>query len=387
MKLLRHDDKLPYIGPDGEYRSGIAYLHFWRVTGRFWSKSLIEPMKSIQRGVNKRRTQINEIIDRGMPFVIVQKDSRLMQRKGIPHEFIEIEASERIPQPVSGIAAGALQALLADVEAHREDLEHATGVRAPRLGENPAGVNTFAQLALINENDQTKRMEIVNQHRGTIKQLVEDSVYDMRRYWGAQKQIMLAGDEDEAEASVFNATQIPAFFIVKIAKGASMPRGQAANLKRIEDIAQYSLNARMPLPTGWLKESQEAGQPLEIPEESADDQAEKARRENHMLMLGQDVPVSYYDPPATHIPIHRSAQIQAEESGDVAAWQRIETHVQAHLLAQQQNALEVAQMSAPPPFPSPPPGAPPPPQPGQPSQPMPPQGAGPGVPPTGGTAP
>src|SRR5262245_18411987 len=76
LKLIDYQPSLPYVAPDGIYRAGIAYFHWWRVTGRFWSRSLVDVLRDGQRGINKRRTQINEIIDRNMPFVIVQTDSK-----------------------------------------------------------------------------------------------------------------------------------------------------------------------------------------------------------------------------------------------------------------------------------------------------------------------
>jgi hypothetical protein len=63
-------------------------------------------------------------------------------------------------------------------------------------------------------------------------------------------------------------------------------------------------------------------------------------------MRGAQVPVAYYDPSQVHIPIHRDAQIQAELSGDVGAWQRIEKHIQEHEQNDAQNAQQVAQIQA-----------------------------------------
>ena len=352
---LKFDNRLPYQAPDGTYRSGLAYFHWWRVTGRFWSRGLVENMKDVQRGINKRRTQQNEIIDRGMPYVIVEKDSAALDREGTPVEFIELRKGEAPPQPVAGVAPGPW--MQADVESMREDLEHATGVKSARLGENPANVNTYSQLALINENDQIKREPILVEHKRSIAQLVEDSVYDIRTYWGPQRQIQLAGDEDQIDAELFDATKIPPFFIVKVAKGSAKPRSQAAELKKIEDIWTASINAGQPLPVSWLKESLDAGQALDLPESPTDDQAEKAELENHLMMQGQPVEVDYFDPPGTHIPLHRNAQIQARLSGEQPTFDLIEEHVQKHYLAAQANAAQIAQTAPPAPQPAPAPAS------------------------------
>jgi hypothetical protein len=348
LKLLDYRDgtdgrpALPYQAPDGTWRSGIAYFHWWRVTGRFWSRSLVEAMMDGQRLLDKRRTQLNEIIDRSMPKTYVERGSKAMDETGVPGEFIEIGKSERQPLPSQGIQPGAW--MQQDVEAIREDIEHATGIKGPRLGENPSQVTTYSQLALINESEQVKRDQIHRERRLGIAKLVEDSVYDIRTYWGPEKQIMLAGDDGRMEAEAFNATQIPTFYVVSVATGSAKPRSQAAKLKMVEDIWAAAINsgAVQTNPAAWVawfKESLEAGEPRDLPEtDQSDHQTDKAELENHMMMQGELAPVAYYDRIDIHIPIHRFVQDQAMIAGEEQLWQLVEQHVQLHLQAAQQNA-------------------------------------------------
>ena len=350
MKPVAYSERLPYVDPNGAYVSGISYFHWWRVTGRFWSRSLVSVMKDVQRSVNKRRTQINEIIDRGLPVVFVERNSPAKERRGLPMEIIEIGAQERAPQPTQGISPG--EWMYHDIQEMRGDLEHATGIRGPRLGENPVNVTTYAQLALLNENDQLKRQVIYREHKLAVARLVEASVYDIRTYWGPERQIALAGEEDQVEASIFNATQTPAFFIVKVAKGASKPRSQAAELKKVEEIWQGALNAGATMNNphdwvSWLKDSLEQGQALELPEGGTDAHADKAELENSLIISGEAPPVQYYDPHGVHIPIHREGQIQAELNEDLQLWQRYEIHIQNHVLTAQATAQTMAQMAVP----------------------------------------
>jgi hypothetical protein len=341
LKLIHTEPRLPYVGPDGTYRSGIAYFHWWRATGRFWSRALVESLKDAQRAMNKRRTQANEIIDRGMPAVFVEENSNALKRKGLPLELVQLKPSERPPVVVQGVGPGPWMS--EEYRQIRDDAEHASGVRSPALGENPTNVNTYSQLALLREADQVKREPTLNDRKASIRRLVEDSVYDIRLYWGHDKQIMLAGDNDQVQAYEFNATKIPPFFIVKAAKGTAKPRSQAAELKKIEDIWTASLNSQQPLPVQWLKDSLEAGQALDLPEKPSDDQLEKAQRENHRLLQGEQLEPAYYDPPEVHIPIHRGAQIQADQSGDIQAVQTIEAHIKLHEQMAAENAAQLTQ--------------------------------------------
>lgn len=351
MKLVGIEPSLPYKGPDGDYRSGITYFHWWRVTGRFWSRSLVEALADGQRAINKRRTQTIEIIDRSMPYTLVDKNSRMKKRAGFPGEIVELDQSERNPIPVSGAAPGPW--MQADVAAIREDIEHATGMRGTAIGENPTGVVTYAQYASISEQEQTKRQPIHQDRDRAKKRLVEDTVSDMRAYWG-RKQIMLAGDDDRLESEMFDATKIPPFFVVKVAKGAAKPRTQAAELTKVEQLWNAAVNAGVVAqnPEEWLvwyAESLDAGQKRELPEVPSDDQTDKARLENHFLLQGEQMPVAYYDRVDIHIPIHRSAQDQMMLSGDQQLFQLIEDHIQLHLQAAQQNAQKISAMQPPPP--------------------------------------
>lgn len=352
LKLLRVDEELPCERSDGTRGSGISYFHWWRVTGRFWSRGLVDNLKDPQRTYAKRRTQENEIIDRGLPYVVAEEGSNV-EREGMPLEIVRIPSGGRPPIPVPGIGPGPW--MEQSLERIQLDMERASGVRGPTLGENPQNVATYSQLALLKESDAVKRQSILFDRKLAIKELVEATVYDMRTYWGSEKMVTLQGEEDTVSAEVFNASRIPDFYIVKVAKGTAQPRSQAAELQKINDLAQYSLNSRAPLPVTWLKESYEAAQAQELPQDVSVEQLDKAQLENHVLLSGQPVGVAYYDPPEVHIPVHRAAQIQADLSGDVAAVENIEQHIQLHMQAAQQAMamVQAAREAVPPPQPEP----------------------------------
>jgi hypothetical protein len=148
MRLLKVLDELPYKTCDGEYRSGIAYFHWWRLNDRFWSRSFVEGLKDPQRLINRRRTQNAEIIDRGMPFVLVPQGSEAKERTGMPLEVIEIDYQAQSGQPIINPGIGPGEHMYRDVQELREDLSHASTLSALRLGENPDNVDTYSQLAL-----------------------------------------------------------------------------------------------------------------------------------------------------------------------------------------------------------------------------------------------
>ena len=349
LKLLDHQPSLPYQAPDGTWRSGIHYFHWWRVTGRFWSRSLVDVLRDGQRGINKRRSQINEIIDRNMPFVIVQTDSKAKRKSGLVNEIVEVDPTERAPQVVQGTGPGPW--MQSDVEAMREDLVHASGINGPRRGENPQNVTSYSQLALINELDTTKREQIYLERRRSIGQLVEDTVSDIRTYWGPAKQLALAGDDNRLQAILFDATKVPPFFVVKIGKGSAKPRSEAAELQKISDIWTAALNAQAAMQNPglwvrWYKDSLDVGVALELPSEGVEDPAQKAEYENHFLQQGVPMPIAYYDIHEAHLVRHRFIQDQALFAQDMQTWQLVEQHCQLHMQAMQAAAEQQAMQAA-----------------------------------------
>jgi len=344
-KLVRVNNQLPYTRPDGTRTAGINYFHWVRLSGRFFSRSLVDGLKDPQRIINRRRTQGNEIIDRGMPKVFVEEGAVKQNPSGVPVEKVELKRGTPPPSFHAGIGPG--EWMYRDIAETREDIEHASGFKGVRLGENPANVNTYSQLALLSENDQTKREDIYGEHQRSISRLMECSIHDMRAYWPDNKQLALAGDENRIEAWTFTASRIPDFFIVRVPEGAAKPRSQAAELKKVEDLWAAALNsgsvATNPLAwVDWYRRSLDSGEALEMPAWPGDVHEEKAELENHRLLSGEPLPAMPYDPPEVHVLKHREAQIQAEIIGDTHAWQLLEQHVQEHLAVAAENARHAA---------------------------------------------
>jgi len=307
-------------------------------------------MKDIQRRVNKRTNQIDKTIDRGQPYVIVDKNGKAHKRRGWPMEVIAIDATEKPPIPVSGVQPGAW--MYEDKADAISDLDRASGIGQSALGENPADATTYGQLALLHEQESGKRSSIITEHKIAIGRLVESSLHFIRTYWGAEKQIMFDADDDHVQATVFNATKIPASCIVRPAKGSAKPRSQGAEIQKINDIWAAALASQIVIQNAaawieWYRNSLDAGEALETPEQPNDEHSEKAENENHLLATGKPVAVAYYDPPAVHVPIHRDAQVAADMAGEMQTVAALEQHIQEHLAMAAQVASQQAAAEAP----------------------------------------
>tara|TARA_R110000824_G_scaffold8439_2_gene38342 strand:- start:24524 stop:26632 length:2109 start_codon:yes stop_codon:yes gene_type:complete len=342
QKLLAEPTmELPIKGPMGEYRSGINYFQYWTVPDQFWGRALVEAGLGIQRILNKRRTQVSEIIDRGLPKIFAEEDSLTKVPEGRPLELIYYQQGKSPPQSDGGISPGSW--MYEDMNVLLGDMQRAMGIRDVSLGENPVGVKTYSQLALLHENDQTKVRPVISRIRESMARATENTLYQIRQYWGPDKQLMIAGEGHILQASTFNASRIPDFFQVRIPRGAGSPRSGAAELTKIDQLWNASLSIGQPLPITWLSESIEAGKALAIPKQVAIEQIEKAQWENILMIRGEQVPVAYYDPIQIHIEQHRQAQIQAELSKRMDIVALIEQHVQEHIRVQTLNELQAMQ--------------------------------------------
>ncbi len=352
---LEEEPQLPHQAPDGSWRSGIEYFHMWRRNDLFWSRAFIEGLKDPQRMIDRRKRQEIEIVDRGMPKVFVEEGSIVKEPEGHPLEIIELKKGVAPPNHWGGQGPGTWMEQA--IAGHREDLAHASTLSAVRLGENPANVDNYSQLALINENEQQKRQNVVDEHQTAIRLLVEDSLELADIYWSDGKMMALSGD-DRIDQFEYKKTMIPRMYKLRAATGSGQPRTLGAELTRIHDISQYAIQSAQPLPVSWYAESLAAGEALEIPEPAVDDQMKVAYLENTRLLEGMKVVVMYWDNPATHVPIHRLAENQARMAGDVNGAGAVEQHIQDHIAQAQANAqmLQVAQQTPSPFGPNAPPG-------------------------------
>lgn len=336
MQVLDVQEQLPYEAPDGTWRSGIHYFHYIRLSDRFWSKGMVESALDPCRAIDKRRAQSLMIGDRSMPKVYAAKGSITKMPQGVPLEVVWTDPQK--PKPVIDNGPGVPTWIQADIEALREDLARSVGVQDVTRGENPTGANTYSAVALLAEQDRRSLDPIVKSFQKVVCHLVEDSLYSIRQYWPAEKQISVAGPDGTLRAFTFQKSDLPDLMKVTIAEDDAKPRSQAAMLKMVDDIATYSVNSRQPLPVDWVLRSYKSGQPVDLPPAPTNAQVEKAQYENQLLVEGQPVTVDYFDNHALHVAEHRQVQVQARLSGRQDIWDAVEQHVQEHLAASAQNA-------------------------------------------------
>lgn len=367
--LLDRVEALPYTQSPWGPRSGITYFRWGILEGRFWGRSFMEPGIGPQKIRNKRSSQIDLTIDSGQNKIFVEEGSiDTSKLKGVPNEIVKVKPGATMPKSDGGIQPGAW--MQADLELQDTNIQKALGIYGVGLGENPQAVTTYGQLALLNENESTKFGPIAQDFKLNVCDVVRDMIEAMKQ-WPADKQILIAGDENKLRALAFNAkAAIPAAYLVRPTK-QGLPRSEGAELQKVTDIMNQAVatGAAVQQPAEWLAwyvQSLNEGKAEEIPNTGLGvEQRRKAALENVVMVhTGQVLPVAPEDDAQIHVTEHDEEIVRLQETaaqGDQVAGhliQVIEQHKQLHLEQAQQNAGRV-QSSLPPQGPAPgPPGSP-----------------------------
>lgn len=364
---------LPYPAKGGRPAStGVTYFFYWPVPTRFWGRGFMEPGMGPQRSLNKRETQIDKIIDRGLPYVIVTESTHRKMKipDGLPLEVVIVPDGTPVPQPEQGIGPG--QWMGDDLERLKEAVSDSTGVKQVALGENPPNVGNYSQLALLKDSEATKLGIISQRFNNGMARVSNDSLAAMRN-WPSDKKLLIVGPEDELEAMEWDKEKIPDEFLIRPAQKGAQPRGIGAELAKVTDLwnAAVTSGAILRNPVAWLDwyaRSIEAGKAQPLPDEGEDVQRHKAALENLVMeQTGQVVPVAPYDNDELHVQEHDAKEEELSQSmlaGDQAAQAAvaaIEQHKQLHMQqAQSKQAppgITAGQGTPSPPAPQLPPGA------------------------------
>lgn len=337
--MLETKESFPYTCA-GEPHTGIRFFKYNTVPDRFWPIGLVEPGIGPQRQRNRSRSQYIEMKDRAGLGRVYTRPGALNSthlQGGKIMEVIEVRPGVDMPTETSGTGPGPWLAM--DVQMHDADMDKVMGMGQVTLGNAPGGTSAYSAMALLAEQDDKRVGPIIKQIRNNVAWLVKYTLKDMKDYWGQQKQIELAGDDDEIDAFIFDATKLPTDIPVKCGKGAPSPKNQAAEIQKIFDLFDRSISCGQPLTPHWLYESLEQGKALPIPTTPAEAQKEKADIENMLIAKGGAVEVSQIDNHDIHIAEHNQAiemHLLIPNAEEVV--RALSEHVQEHEAAKAQQA-------------------------------------------------
>ena len=327
------------LGP----RAGVHFFRWNILPGRFIGKSFIENGIGPQKVYNKRLTQLNAIIDRGMPKVYYEEQSFALPQTGEPMEAIPVRSGAPLPVTVNGVEPGAW--MMEDLKQQVDAAERALGVRGISMGQAPQGVSAYSAMALLTENDALKLDPVSKDFGTSMNDLCWDTVETMRS-WPKDKKMDIFGPTNRLETFHFDADVIPARYVLKQPQGGSLPRSQAAEIQKINDIWAASAGQ---LPLSWYIQSLEQGKPVEVPPSLGEQHKHKASLENLIILSTvQAPPVAPYDDHAAHVQVHRAEQMESQarlDAGDPEAQAEVdafEAHINEHDQTAQQMAPELA---------------------------------------------
>lgn len=349
-RLLEARDHLPYADHPRGPSTGLHYFRWQILPGRFMGKAFIENGIGPQKVRNKRLTQIDTIIDRNLPRVFMEENSLARPKTGEPNEIIEVRPGAPLPKVEQGTPPGAW--MLQDVKLQEDNAERAMGMHSVTRGQAPSGVSAYSAMALLTENDALKFDAIAQEFRMEITELSWDTIEAMKN-WPPGKQLLIAGPEERLQAVLWETNWIPVQYVARPPRGGSLPRSQAAELQKINDI--FGVIRGTPMyakdPEKWVNwyiESLNAGKPQDLPPSLGDQQAHKAELENiAMISTLETIPVAEYDDDSKHVELHRAFQVPLRalaDQGDEKAARQVEVleiHIREHLATAEREAANI----------------------------------------------
>jgi hypothetical protein len=172
---------------------------------------------------------------------------------------------------------------------------------------------------------------------------------ELMRNWPSDKRMNIIGPEGKLKNYLFDSNKIPVNYIVKPPRGGALPRSQAAEIQKINDIWAASAGK---LPLTWYIESLNQGKAQDLPPAIGDSDTHKAELENIIIeQTSQAPPVAPYDDDGKHVEIHRAAQMETQtrlDAGDESAQATVEAYEQ-HILEHEASAKQnqVPQVTSP----------------------------------------
>lgn len=335
-KKLEVRDTLPFE-VNGQPKIGLVFLKWRPVEGRFWGLGL-EVGVGPQRQRNRSRSQWIEMKDRaGLGRVYTHENAitEITRPKGQIFEEVRVRPGMELPKETQGTPPGPW--LAQDVQMNDMDLDRATGIGAASRGEPIPGIVAYAAYALMAEKETEQLAPCIRDTRRQLTQLMKVTLAAIRKHWLPEKQIMLAGDDDQIEAFTYNASELPEAVLIKFGRGAPLPDSPAAETQKIFDIFDRAIASGQPLPLDWLYDSLQAGKAQPLPKRELKVQGDKAKYENMLLMRGVPVVPAPYDNDELHVVEHRNAQTAIGIiPGMEQAHEAVELHIQGHMASAQQ---------------------------------------------------
>lgn len=331
-KILDVKDELPH-NVNGEYKAGITFFHYNRLPRRFWSQGVVEPGIGPQRQRNRSRSQQIEMKDKNLGRVYAWKGTITENNRptGKIMELIEVSRSAPgLPQETAGVPPG--EWIAAETAQNDADLDKVMGASDVSMGQAPRGVSAYSAFALLAEQDDRRVGPVLKGMRTSMVELSQVTMSCIRRYWPEEKQIVLAGIEDEDESFAFNASKLPeAIYFRWSTGGPPTPKSPAAQIQLVFDLFDRSISSGKPLPLDWLYNSLKQGKPLPLPDADAQAQQRLAELENQLANEGHQLEVHPSDDGGVHIPIHQEAlSALALIPGAEQVIANLQQHIQQH---------------------------------------------------------
>ena len=294
-------------------------------TGRFYSDSVIVDIISLQKELNRSRSQMVEAKNRmAKPQLIAPRGSidpnRVTSEPGLVILYTP-GYTPPAPLPLTPIPAYVTQ----EIERIGMDIADQTSQHEISNGTVPPGVSAATAISYLQESDDSVLAPTIASLESGIEKVGRHLLSHVSQFWQAERTVQVVGRDGQYEAYKFTGANLNGNTDFHIESGSATPRSRAAKQAFIMELAEK----QMITPEQALRYL-EMGDAASLYEESQVD-TRQAQRENLQMMEGMEVQVHKYDNHLAHLVEHyRKMKSQDYEQSEEPVKVGLDAHTEGH---------------------------------------------------------
>lgn len=332
-QLIQVQETYPYS--HGQY----PFIKFESIfSGQFYGHSVIEDLISLQRELNRTRSQIVEAKN------LMAKPKLMGPRGSINPNKITSEPGQFIPYepgltPPTPLPMQNLPPFVSEeVQRLMNDMDDISGQHEISRGNTPSQVTAATAISFLQEQDDTMLADPLSSIERGFKKLGSQYLSFAIDFWSQERLIKVAGKDQSFDAIYLKGSKLRGNTDVRIESGSALPSSKAARTALLMDLFKMGVFAQNP--SEFLRIMDLKGIEKVLEDYKVD--ISQAQRENIKLAMGALVNINDFDNHQLHLEFHnRYSKTQEYEMLDPKIQQLFMQH-----RAQHQQALVVNQSFA-----------------------------------------
>ncbi len=296
------------------------------LTNRFYGKTFVEDLISLQRQYNRARSQVIENVNKvSRPVWMVQRGSvdvrTITTEPGAVIQYMTGATPPKQEQPVN------IPPYVFDsIEQTKDEMDGIASQHDVSQGTVPPNVEAATAISFLQESDNASLFSAVRFKEKAYQQAGQQMLALVGQYWDAPRMVRVVGTNRNYEAFLFQGSDLAGNTDFRIVPGSGTPVSRAARKAELMELIKMGI---IPPHKGLAY--------LDMPElgrlyEEMQIDTKQAQRENVKMMNGTDGTIDLNQDHMVHIDEHDDFTKQQEyENLDDNAKLMFRTHTLRHL--------------------------------------------------------